>query len=1126
MSVRSKKSLGREQSPETEYQREKRARLSSDDEEERRASKLSPNGMRSPSFGSNHNKPAELFRKDLISAMKLADSDPLQPEEYFQIADPWRQEWEKGVQVPVNPGSIPEIHVRVLREKSKTGDFKILRNSRKLLHAAADETYRQGMHELTGMQQLAEQVVRYDLDDIDVCWLTQVNEEREEMGESMIDEWIMERIIEELENQSHESMQKTIKTEEGLGIEYDEDVICDVCRSPDSEENNEMVFCDGCDICVHQACYGIQTIPEGSWLCRPCSLGVKPVCILCPNVDGAMKSTRSGMKWAHVSCSLWIPEVSIGCVEKMEPITKISQIPPSRWALVCCLCKERIGACIQCSVKTCKTAFHVTCAFKNNLEMRTILESEEEGGVKLKAYCPKHSKKRERCQSDSETDSPRKEQLLCGRKELSIEEKANLRESRLAQLEEDFYSLVNVKEVSNNLNIAPDIVDIVFVYWKLKRKANFDRPLLTPKQDEASLLEKQQEDSLAARMKMFVHLRQDLERVRNLCYMVSRREKIKRQYYRIKESVFHAQVELLTDENLPMSPREIEKILKKYQDDSIYNEFLFQDRVPDTTILSDWGISRAGYEEFVKRHLTFGFGSKHSVFGVQQRPIVSKGYVRKKARKNVSSDNQCEKSPRYNIKKLIPRKNKENNQCDESACSDDEIPVEIHRKRRLPKKVKKSRKNSESILRGTNSTLEENENRHSVDCINKSMTHTSSMDTATQQKVSDRKMMKIKLLDKSLPQNSEHLDDSFSKDYSSSLRVKEEEEEHEEDENEDKSNVIVDNSKKKNRIFALKKRKKSAQKLKQEGSQTDELAGQESDEEIHHYSVSPLKPNGHIPESVKAELNGLLIKSKLLVDEKLRENMQMKLLHSKKVQSLMNGLKRTPQQSIYLRLSKNSRKLSPSLSENCLTIESKDDSMMNRISSDIYETCVQGNWYNKHTSPHSGITSFKISKNGSTTSDKPLPLAGGGLLHTEDSGKNIRKLSCSRSSADRRVRRKLDSDLGSCTVNDTLSDSSAALRDNSKSQVSIVNSVDNYKDMSRAVLQSRLSVYDDDSENIDHGICIDSVNRLSDIPRRITRSHTTDWNDEDVSDQKQSQKHISKGKTNELAKMSYVLSAS
>lgn len=54
-----------------------------------------------------------------------------------------------------------------------------------------------------------------------------------------------------------------MKDEEGLGIEYDENVICDVCRSPDSEEANEMVFCDSCNICVHQACYGITAIPSG-----------------------------------------------------------------------------------------------------------------------------------------------------------------------------------------------------------------------------------------------------------------------------------------------------------------------------------------------------------------------------------------------------------------------------------------------------------------------------------------------------------------------------------------------------------------------------------------------------------------------------------------------------------------------------------------------------------------------------------------------------------------------------------------------------------------------------------------------------------------------------------------------
>lgn len=60
-----------------------------------------------------------------------------------------------------------------------------------------------------------------------------------------------------------EQIQVILKNEEGLGIEYDENVICDVCRSPDSEEANEMVFCDKCNICVHQACYGITAIPSG-----------------------------------------------------------------------------------------------------------------------------------------------------------------------------------------------------------------------------------------------------------------------------------------------------------------------------------------------------------------------------------------------------------------------------------------------------------------------------------------------------------------------------------------------------------------------------------------------------------------------------------------------------------------------------------------------------------------------------------------------------------------------------------------------------------------------------------------------------------------------------------------------
>lgn len=43
-----------------------------------------------------------------------------------------------------------------------------------------------------------------------------------------------EHVMEELEMRCWEKVQIIIKEEEGLGIEYDENVICDVCRSVSS----------------------------------------------------------------------------------------------------------------------------------------------------------------------------------------------------------------------------------------------------------------------------------------------------------------------------------------------------------------------------------------------------------------------------------------------------------------------------------------------------------------------------------------------------------------------------------------------------------------------------------------------------------------------------------------------------------------------------------------------------------------------------------------------------------------------------------------------------------------------------------------------------------------------------
>ncbi|CAH6789152.1 Jade1 [Phodopus roborovskii] len=460
-------------------------------------------------------KPSEVFRTDLITAMKLHDSYQLNPDEYYVLADPWRQEWEKGVQVPVSPGSIPQPVARVVSEEKSLMFIR----PKKYIASSGSEPPELGYVDI---RTLADSVCRYDLNDMDAAWLELTNEEFKEMGMPELDEYTMERVLEEFEQRCYDNMNHAIETEEGLGIEYDEDVVCDVCQSPDGEDGNEMVFCDKCNICVHQACYGILKVPEGSWLCRTCALGVQPKCLLCPKKGGAMKPTRSGTKWVHVSCALWIPEVSIGSPEKMEPITKVSHIPSSRWALVCSLCNEKFGASIQCSVKNCRTAFHVTCAFDRGLEMKTILAENDE--VKFKSYCPKHSSHRKPEESLGEGSAQENGAPECSpgsplepfaSLEQNREEahRVSVRKQKLQQLEDEFYTFVNLLDVARALRLPEEVVDFLYQYWKLKRKVNFNKPLITPKKDEEDNLAKREQDVLFRRLQLFTHLRQDLERV-------------------------------------------------------------------------------------------------------------------------------------------------------------------------------------------------------------------------------------------------------------------------------------------------------------------------------------------------------------------------------------------------------------------------------------------------------------------------------------------------------------------------------------------------------------------------------------------------------------------------------------
>ncbi|XP_060004697.1 protein Jade-1 isoform X3 [Lagenorhynchus albirostris] len=445
-------------------------------------------------------KPSEVFRTDLITAMKLHDSYQLNPDEYYVLADPWRQEWEKGVQVPVSPGTIPQPVARVVSEEKSLMFIR----PKKYIVSSGSEPPELGYVDI---RTLADSVCRYDLNDMDAAWLELTNEEFKEMGMPELDEYTMERVLEEFEQRCYDNMNHAIETEEGLGIEYDEDVVCDVCQSPDGEDGNEMVFCDKCNICVHQ--------------------------------------------------------VSIGSPEKMEPITKVSHIPSSRWALVCSLCNEKFGASIQCSVKNCRTAFHVTCAFDRGLEMKTILAENDE--VKFKSYCPKHSSHRKPDESLGEGAArengapecpPRDPLEPFGSLEQNQEEahRVSVRKQKLQQLEDEFYTFVNLLDVARALRLPEEVVDFLYQYWKLKRKVNFNKPLITPKKDEEDNLAKREQDVLFRRLQLFTHLRQDLERVRNLTYMVTRREKIKRSVCKVQEQIFNLYTKLLEQERVSGAP--------------------------------------------------------------------------------------------------------------------------------------------------------------------------------------------------------------------------------------------------------------------------------------------------------------------------------------------------------------------------------------------------------------------------------------------------------------------------------------------------------------------------------------------------------------------------------------------
>ncbi|OAF65626.1 hypothetical protein A3Q56_06684 [Intoshia linei] len=166
---------------------------------------------------------------------------------------------------------------------------------------------------------------------------------------------------------------------------------CCICSVETGFENNPIVYCDGenCNLGVHQACYSIKSVPEGSWYCDVCKLGIDSVvCQFCPLKFGAFKKTNLDT-WIHVICADFFNSICVNvgsqvCIDK-------SRLPDKNPCSLCVSENGFIGYTRACG-GGCNKYFHITCAqISGTLAIKKLKLTQEKKLYRV--YCKHHKVK-------------------------------------------------------------------------------------------------------------------------------------------------------------------------------------------------------------------------------------------------------------------------------------------------------------------------------------------------------------------------------------------------------------------------------------------------------------------------------------------------------------------------------------------------------------------------------------------------------------------------------------------------------------------------------------------------------------------------------------------------------------
>ncbi|CAB1329543.1 unnamed protein product [Coregonus sp. 'balchen'] len=421
----------------------------------------------------------------------------------------------------------------------------------------------------------------YDMDEEDAAWLEMVNTRRMSDGHTTVSPDTFELLVDRLEEESYREARSRAPSQSAI----DDDAFCCVCLDDECLNSNVILFCDACNLAVHQECYGVPYIPEGQWLCRCCLQSPqRPVdCVLCPNRGGAFKQTSDG-HWAHVVCAIWIPEVCFANTVFLEPVEGVDNIPPARWKLTCYLCKQKgRGAAIQCHKANCYTAFHVTCAQRAGLFMKIdpVRETNVNGttfSVKKTAFCEVHSppgQERGAGGSDEEDTTGRALGGRASRGRSAYTEAPQVQKRRKKEVKhgkrkgKKGLEAAAHRAATTPMIVVPQIptprlnaickgilvqrknqfMQRLHNYWLLKRQSRngvaLIRRLHSHVQSQRHIEQPEPDEKVCAvreELKYWQKLRQDLERARLLVELIRKREKLKREQIKVHQAALELQL--------------------------------------------------------------------------------------------------------------------------------------------------------------------------------------------------------------------------------------------------------------------------------------------------------------------------------------------------------------------------------------------------------------------------------------------------------------------------------------------------------------------------------------------------------------------------------------------------------